>query len=160
MRHQKSGRKLGRTAAHRGALFNNLARALVTYEYIQTTDAKAKEMRSISDKLITLGKQGTVHARRQAFKILKDRDLVAKVFDDLAQREVLAQRQGGYTRVLKLGQRRGDGAHLALVSWVGSTFENTEVLRYPEALLDRFEEVDYSVQYGESSDEQASSEEA
>lgn len=156
MRHKKSGRKLGRTSAHRKALFNNLARALVTYEYIQTTDAKAKELRSVSDKLITLGKQGTVHARRQAFKILKDRELVAKVFDDLAQRDVLTSRQGGYTRILKLGQRRGDGASLSLVSWVGSNFENTESLRYPEELLKAFEEVDYSVEYG---DEQGSEEE-
>lgn len=152
MRHRKSGRKLGRNSAHRKALFNNLARALVTYEYIQTTDAKAKELRSVSDKLITLGKQDTVHARRQAFKILKDRSLVSKVFDDLAKRDILTERQGGYTRILKLGQRRGDGASLSLVSWVGSDFENTESLRYPEELLNRFEEVDYSVEYGDQED--------
>lgn len=152
MRHRKSGRKLGRNSAHRKALFNNLARALVTYEYIQTTDAKAKELRSVSDKLITLGKQDTVHARRQAFKILKDRGLVSKVFDDLAKRDILTERQGGYTRILKLGQRRGDGASLSLVSWVGSDFENTESLRYPEELLKRFEEVDYSVEYGDQED--------
>ena len=152
MRHRKSGRKLGRNSSHRKALFNNLARALVTYEYIQTTDAKAKELRSVSDKLITLGKQGTVHARRQAFKILKDRSLVAKVFDDLATRDILTERQGGYTRILKLGQRRGDGASLSLISWVGSTFENTESLRYPEEFLKSFEEVDYSVEYGDQED--------
>jgi len=85
-------------------------------------------------------------------KILKDRSLVSKVFDDLAKRDILTERQGGYTRILKLGQRRGDGASLSLVSWIGSNFENTESLRYPEELLKRFEEVDYSVEYGDQDD--------
>ncbi len=150
MRHLKSGRKLGRTSAHRKALFNNLARALVTYEMIQTTDAKAKELRSVTDKLITLGKRDDLHARRQAFAVLKDRALVGKLFDDLAKREELAGRQGGYTRVLKIGHRRGDNAPLSLVSWVGSTFENTEHLRYTPETLAKFEQAElaYNVEGG------------
>ena len=151
MRHQKRGRKLGRTHAHRKATFNNLARALVTYEMIETTDAKAKELRRVTDRLITLGKKDTVHARRQAFKVLKDRDLVGKLFDDIAKRDVITERQGGYTRIWKLGNRRGDNAPLSLVSWVGSDFENTERFRYDEATLAAFEKADinYQLQYGE-----------
>lgn len=139
MRHLKSGRKLNRTASHRKAMFNNLARALVQYELIQTTDAKAKELRRVSDRLITLGKRDTVHARRQALKVLGSRDLVSKLFDDLARRDEIAGREGGYTRLIKLGFRRGDNAPLTRVSWVGSTIENTEELRYPQHILEQFE---------------------
>lgn len=152
MRHLKSGRKLGRTSAHRKALFNNLASALVRYELIQTTDAKAKELRGVTDRLITLGKRDTVDSRRKAFAILKDRELVSKLFDDLAKREVLTQRQGGYTRIIKIGNRRGDNAPISRVSWVGSDLENTEALRYPQHILDRFEaaELSYQVSSGAS----------
>ena len=146
MRHLKSGRKLGRTSAHRKALFNNLARALVKYELIQTTDAKAKELRRVTDKLITLGKQDTLHARRQAFRILKDRDLVGKLFDDLAKREPLVSRQGGYTRILKVGTRRGDNALMTRVSWMGSDISNTISLRYPDYMLDQFETAQITMQ--------------
>lgn len=139
MRHLKSGRKLNRSASHRKATFNNLARALVQYELIQTTDAKAKELRRVSDRLITLGKRDNVHARRQALKVLGTRDLVAKLFDDLAKREEISGRNGGYTRLVKLGFRRGDNAPLTRVSWVGATIENTEALRYPQHILDQFE---------------------
>jgi len=142
MRHRKSGRKLSRTAAHRKATMNNLARALVTYELIQTTDAKAKELRRVTDRLITLGKRDTLHARRQAFTVLKDRALVAKVFDDLAKRDEIADRQGGYTRLIKAGIRRGDNAPMTRVSWVGATIESTESLRYPSHILDRFDTVE------------------
>lgn len=139
MRHKNSGRKLGRTSAHRKALFNNLAIALVKYEMIQTTDAKGKELRGVADHLITLGKRGDLHARRQAFAILKDRDLVGKVFDDLAKREELSSRSGGYTRVLKVGNRGNDNAPMSRVSWVGATVENTMSVRYPEHMLEKME---------------------
>lgn len=142
MRHLKSGRKLARTAAHRKALFNNLVSSLVRYELIQTTDAKAKELRRVADRLITLGKRDTVHARRRAFQILKDRELVSKVFDDLAKRPEIAERNGGYVRIIKLGNRRGDNAPLSRVSWVGATIESTESLRYPDYILERFEEAE------------------
>jgi large subunit ribosomal protein L17 len=135
MRHKNSGRKLGRNSSHRKALFNNLAIAMVKYELIQTTDAKAKELRSVADHLITLGKRDTLHARRQAFAVLKDRDLVGKLFNDLAKREELTSRSGGYTRVLKVGNRGNDNAPMSRVSWVGSTVENTMSLRYPAHLL-------------------------
>lgn len=156
MRHQKQGRKLNRTHSHRKATFNNLARAMVTYEMIETTDAKAKELRRVADRLITLGKRDTVHARRQAFKVLKDRKLVGKLFDDLAKRDVLTQRQGGYTRIWKLGNRRGDNAPLSLISWVGSDFENTESLRYDKATLAAFEKanINYQLQYDEAGAEE------
>ncbi len=151
MRHLKSGKKLGRNSSHRKALFNNLASALVRYELIQTTDVKAKELRKLSDRLITLGKRGTLDARRKAFSILKDRELVSKLFDDLAKREEISSRQGGYTRIIKLGNRRGDNAPLSRVSWVGSDLENTEALRYPQHILERFEaaELSYQIASGE-----------
>ncbi len=136
MRHKKSGRTLGRKASHRKAMFRNMAASLVKYEMIQTTDAKAKELRRHADKLITLGKRGTVHARRQAFKILQDKDLVSKVFEDLAQRDEIADRQGGYVRVLKIENRRSDNAPISRVSWVGATLDSTEALRYPEHILE------------------------
>lgn len=137
MRHKKSGRKLSRTASHRKALMQNLAGALVRYEMIQTTDAKAKELRSVSDKLITLGKRGTLHARRQALATLGDRELVAKIFDDLCKRPEIAERAGGYTRVLKIGNRASDNAPISRVSWVGATIESTEQYRYPKHILEQ-----------------------
>ena len=142
MRHKKSGRKLNRNATHRKATMSNMARALVKYELIQTTDAKAKELRRVADKLITLGKKGTLHARRQALSVLGSRELVAKVFDDLAQREEIAGRNGGYVRILKIGNRFSDDAPISRVSWVGATLESTEELRYPDHILELFEEVD------------------
>ncbi len=143
MRHRKHGRKLSRTASHRKALFQNMVRALVQYELIQTTDAKAKELRRYADRMITIGKKGTLHARRQALAALGgDRVLMAKVFDDLVQRAEIAEREGGYTRVLKLGNRAADNAPMSRVSWVGSTLESTEPLRYPKHILELFERDD------------------
>ncbi len=142
MRHKKSGRKLGRTASHRKAMLRNMAASLVKYEMIQTTDAKAKELRRLSDKLITLGKRGTLHARRQAFAILGNRELVKKVFDDLAQRDEISSREGGYTRIIKVGNRGSDNAPVSRISWVGATIENTEELRYPKHILENLFEDD------------------
>jgi large subunit ribosomal protein L17 len=116
MRHKKSGRKLGRTWEHRKALFKNLARALVAEEQIQTTEPKAKELRRVSDRLISFGLQDTVHARRQAYKILESRKLVQKLFQEIAPRYV--DRPGGYTRVIKASRpRKGDGADMAVVQF-------------------------------------------
>lgn len=136
MRHRKSGRKLGRSASHRKAMFRNMTASLVKYEMIQTTDAKAKELRRYADKMITLGKRDTIHARRQAFAILQDKGLVSKVFDDLAKRDEIADRQGGYVRVLKVEDRFSDSAPISRVSWVGATLDSTEELRYPEHILE------------------------
>lgn len=138
MRHKKKGRSLSRESSHRKALLMNLVKSLVKYEMIQTTDAKAKELRRFSDRLITLGKRGDLHARRQAIAKLGDHDLVAKVFEDLAKREEIAGRNGGYTRIIKLGNRQGDNAPLSRVSWVGATLESTEELRYPAHIREQF----------------------
>jgi large subunit ribosomal protein L17 len=117
MRHRISGRKLNRTSAHRKAMFSNLAAALVKHEQIRTTLPKAKELRPVVDRLITLGKRGNLHARRQAIAALGgDAGLAAKLFDTLAPR--YAERYGGYTRVIKAGMRYGDAAPMALIEFV------------------------------------------
>jgi len=115
MRHLKDGRKLNRTAAHRKALMRNLVKALLQREQIQTTDAKAKELRRWADRIVTLGKRNTVHARRLAFAYLGSRKLVQHLFNEVAPR--FQGRAGGYTRVLKLGLRRGDAAPLSIVEF-------------------------------------------
>ena len=115
MRHLKDGRKLNRTAAHRTALMRNLLKALLIREQIRTTDAKAKELRRHADRIVTLGKRGTIHARRLAYMYLGSRKLVKRLFDDVAPR--FQTRTGGYTRVLKLGPRYGDAAPLSLVEF-------------------------------------------
>ena len=116
MRHGKSGRRLNRTASHRKAMFQNMANALIKHEQIITTLPKAKTMKPIIDKLITLGKKGSLHARRQAFSQLRDNNMVSKLFGDLATR--YAERQGGYSRVLKAGYRYGDAAAMAVLELV------------------------------------------
>jgi large subunit ribosomal protein L17 len=117
MRHRLSGRKLNRTSAHRKALFGNMAAALIKHEQIKTTLPKAKELRSVVDKLITLGKRGDLHARRLAVSRLHgDRQLADKLFTTLADR--YRDRPGGYTRVLKAGFRHGDCAPMAIIELV------------------------------------------
>ncbi|MBC6439628.1 MAG: 50S ribosomal protein L17 [Rhodospirillales bacterium] len=116
MRHRYSGRKLGRTSSHRKAMFKNMACALIKHEQIRTTLAKAKELSPYVEKLITLGKRGDLHARRQAFAQLRDDAMVEKLFDVLAER--YGDRHGGYTRVLKAGHRYGDAADIAIIEFV------------------------------------------
>jgi large subunit ribosomal protein L17 len=116
MRHLKAGRKLGRTSAHRKALFRNLVGALIQRERISTTLAKAKELRGKVEKTITLGKKGTLHARRQAFKLAPQKETVHKIFGPLAER--YAKRPGGYTRIIKIGPRKGDNAPMAFIELV------------------------------------------
>jgi large subunit ribosomal protein L17 len=111
-----SGRKLNRTSSHRKALFSNMANALIKHEQIKTTLPKAKELRPVVEKLVTLGKRGDLHARRQAFAMLRDDGMTRKLFDTLAER--YAGRQGGYTRVLKAGHRYGDAAPMAIIEFV------------------------------------------
>jgi large subunit ribosomal protein L17 len=113
MRHLKSGRKLNRSASHRHAMFRNMVTSLLLHEHLQTTDAKAKELRRFTDRMITLGKRGTLHARRQALAFVRSRNVVAKLFDDIAPR--FRERPGGYTRITKLGSRQGDAAPLSLI---------------------------------------------
>jgi large subunit ribosomal protein L17 len=116
MRHLKAGRKFGRTSAHRKALFRNLVGALIHRERISTTLAKAKELRGKVEKTITLGKRGTLHARRQAFKLVPAKEAVQKVFGPLAER--YATRPGGYTRIIRIGHRKGDDAPMAFIELV------------------------------------------
>ena len=113
MRHRQSGRKLNRTSSHRKALFKNRAQALLKHEQIVTTLPKAKELKRVVEKLITLGKKGNLHSRRLAFNQIRDKDMVSKLFDNLAKR--YSDRKGGYTRVLKAGFRYGDSAPMALI---------------------------------------------
>jgi large subunit ribosomal protein L17 len=116
MRHLKQGRKLGRTTAHRKALLRNLATALLEHERIITTEPKAKELRRVADKLVTLGKRGNLHARRQALQVVQSNAVVQKLFNEIAPR--FAGRQGGYTRILHLGYRPGDAAAMAVIELV------------------------------------------
>ncbi|MCP4933960.1 MAG: 50S ribosomal protein L17 [bacterium] len=116
MRHRKKGRKLNRTASHRKAMFANMAAALIKHEQIMTTLPKAKEMKRIIDRLITLGKRGDMHARRQAFARLRDDAMVTKLFDVLGER--YKDRSGGYARVMRAGYRFGDNAPRAVIELV------------------------------------------
>jgi large subunit ribosomal protein L17 len=116
VRHQKAGRKLGRDSAHRKALYSNLAGALIEHGRVRTTEAKAKEARPIVEKMITLGKRGDVHAHRQAVAFLRSKPVAHKLFADVAPR--FADREGGYTRVVKLGPRQGDAAPMAYLELV------------------------------------------
>ena len=113
MRHRQSGRKLNRTSSHRKSLFKNMAQALLKHEQIVTTLPKAKELKRVVEKLITLGKKGNLHSRRLAFNQIRDKDMVSKLFDNLAKR--YSDRKGGYTRVLKAGFRYGDSAPMAVI---------------------------------------------
>ncbi len=121
MRHGKSGRKLGRTSSHREAMFRNMVTSLFEHERIVTTTEKAKELRPIAEKMITLGKRGDLHAKRQAFSYITNRDVVAKLFDKISPQ--FADRNGGYTRIIKTGIRKGDAAPMAIIELV--TYEDS-----------------------------------
>lgn len=116
MRHQKKTIKLGRTAEHRKALLANQVCSLIEHQRIKTTLAKAKAVRPLAERMVTLGKNGSIHARRTAFATLRQKSAVKKLFDDIAPRS--AERSGGYTRIVKLGQRRSDSASMAFIEWV------------------------------------------
>src|SRR6266576_6966683 len=116
MRHQKKTIKLGRTAEHRKALLANQVCSLIEHQRIQTTLAKAKAVRPLAEKMVTLGKKGSIHARRTAVATLRQKNAVKKLFDDIAPRST--ERNGGYTRIVKLGQRKSDSAPMAFIEWV------------------------------------------
>ena len=116
MRHQRAGRKLGRDAAHRKALYANLTASLIEHGRIKTTVAKAKEVRPVAEEMITLGRRGDVPARRQALKFLRSQDVVHMLFSDVGPR--FADRPGGYSRIVKLGPRQGDAAEMAYLELV------------------------------------------
>jgi len=118
MKHRVAGRKLGRTSMHRIALLRNLSTELFRHERISTTLMKAKELRPFAERLITISKRETLHARRMVLRDIHDTDVVAKMFDTISSR--FAQRPGGYTRIVKLGPRRGDNAEMALIELIGA----------------------------------------
>ena len=113
MRHLKEGRKLRRTASHRKALLRNMVSSLFEFEKIETTDAKAKELRKVADKMITWGKRGDLHARRLTLRVISNKKVVHKLFSDIAPR--FRERNGGYTRIIKTGRRKGDNAPLSII---------------------------------------------
>lgn len=123
MRHHRSGRKLGRDASHRKALYSNLTGSLIEHGRIRTTLAKAKSVRPIAEQMITLGRRGDIHARRQALAYLRSQDVVYRLFSEVAPR--FADRPGGYTRIVKLGPRQGDAADIAYLELVDYIPERT-----------------------------------
>lgn len=116
MRHRRSGRKFGRKTAPRRAMYRGMVTDLLRHEVIRTTHAKSKEVAPLAEKMLTLGKRGELHNRRQAAAFITDKEVLAKTFDELADR--YRDRDGGYTRVIKLGKRPGDGAEMALIELV------------------------------------------
>ena len=124
MRHGMAGRKLGRKTPHRIMMFRNQVTSLLDKERIRTTLPRAKELRPIAERMITLGKRESLHARRQALAFVKDPDVVSKLFKTLAPR--FAQRNGGYTRIIRLGFRQGDGAQMAIIELLGSGYKATK----------------------------------
>src|SRR5580765_6824797 len=131
MKHRVAGRKLGRTSMHRTALLRNLSTELFRHERIRTTLMKAKELRPFAEKLITLSKRESLHARRLVLRDIHDKDVVSKMFDTISSR--FAQRPGGYTRIVKLGPRRGDNAEMALIELVGAETAPAAEKEAPEA---------------------------
>ena len=131
MRHLKSGRKLNRTSSHRKALFRNLAASLFYHESIKTTNPKALELRRVAERLITMAKSGGTHAMRHAFAILRDKEVVKKLFADIGARYTGVN--GGYTRVLKLGPRKGDAAPMALIELTRKKDKEQEKAKKKEA---------------------------
>jgi len=120
MRHNKSGRKLGRNSGHRNAMMRNMVTSLIEHGRITTTDSRAKELRKLVDRMITLGKRGDLHARRQASQVIRTRQVLAKLFDQVGPR--FKDRPGGYTRIIKLGNRLGDNAPQSIIELVEEEF--------------------------------------
>jgi large subunit ribosomal protein L17 len=137
MRHQRSGKKLGRDSAHRKALYANLTGALIEHGRIKTTVTKAKAVKPIAEQMITLGRRGDLHARRQATAFLRSKDVVYKLFDEVAPR--FAERPGGYTRIVKLGQRYGDAADMVYLELVDSAL--VFKTRIPQEVADQIADV-------------------
>ena len=129
MRHGKSGRRLGRTTSHLEAMFRNLVTSFLNHEKITTTDAKAKEIRSVAEKMITLGKRGDLHSLRQAASYIREKSVVTKLFSTIAPR--YKDRPGGYTRIVKLGIRQGDAAPVSLIELVEEDMKPQKVRKQP-----------------------------
>ncbi len=152
MRHLKAGRKLGRTSSHRWAMLRNMVTSLLEHERIETTEAKAKDVRRIAEKMITLGKRGTLHDRRQALKVIRNKGVAKRVFDVLSPR--YGSKQGGYTRILKLGRRHGDSAPMSLVELIPEEAKKAGVRKRGGASRSRKKKED-SGKGGEKQDQKA-----
>jgi large subunit ribosomal protein L17 len=133
MRHRQSGKRLGRNTSHRKAMLRNMVTSLLEHEKITTTDARAKELRPITEKLITMAKRGDLHARRQATEVIRDRKTVAKLFERIAPR--YTDRPGGYTRIIKLGHRLGDNAALSMITLVEEAFVPKTKKKAPKTVV-------------------------
>lgn len=139
MRHQKTGRKLGRNSSHRIAMYRNMVTSLLKHEQLETTDAKAKELKPIAEKMITLAKRGDLHARRQAMSYMKDKSATHRLFEELKDRYI--SRQGGYVRIIKKGVRKGDSAPISIVQLLPEESEKKKVKK-KEKKETRVKEVD------------------
>ncbi len=126
MRHRVAKTRLSRSTSHRQAMMRNLVTSLVEHERVETTLAKAKQLRGLADRMVTLGKEGSLHARRRALAVLRTKDSVSKIFSELATR--FRDRAGGYTRILKLGFRNGDNAPMAIVEYLGFELKPAKVV--------------------------------
>ena len=140
MRHNKAGRRLGRTTSHRVAMFRNMVTSLLQHERITTTDAKAKELRSVAEKIITLGKRGDLHAVRQASAYVRDKSVVTKLFNTLGPR--YKERAGGYTRIIKLGVRPGDNAPMSIIEFVEESLPVKKQAAKPTKKVSKTEKVE------------------
>lgn len=116
MYHGKAGRKLGRTSSHREAMLRNMVTSVIKHERIRTTDTRAKELKKLAEKMVTLGKKGSLHARRQALAVVRDKEMVSKLFGELTER--YRNRAGGYTRIVKAGYRYGDNAPVSILEFI------------------------------------------
>lgn len=125
MRHRKAGNRLGRTSSHRKAMMRNMVTSLLEHERIVTTTPKAKELRKLADRMITLAKRGDLHARRQAMAVIRDKAVVAKLFDEL--KDEYMDRKGGYTRIIRTGTRTGDAASMAIIELVNYKEDDAQV---------------------------------
>ena len=150
MRHRLAHRKLGRSSPHRKSVLRNMSASLIRHERIRTTLAKAKELRPFAERLVTLGKKDSLHARRRALQILPDKKAVAKLFNEVSPR--FAERPGGYTRILKLEPRQGDGAPMAFIEFVDYSFDGKTSSRKAESKAKKSEEAEDEKE-SESSDE-------
>jgi len=133
MRHGNIGRRLGRTTSHREAMFRNLVTSFLNHEKITTTDAKAKEIRSVAEKMITLGKRGDLHSLRQAASYIREKSVVTKLFSTIAPR--YKDRNGGYTRIIKLGNRQGDAAPVSIIELVEEELKPKKMSQKPTAAV-------------------------
>ena len=133
MRHRKAGKRLGRDSSHREAMLRNMVTSLLKHEQIETTDARAKELRSVADRIITLAKRGDLHARRQALAYVRDKTITHRLFGELKDR--YTDRQGGYTRIIKKGNRKGDSAPISVIQLIAADTDRKKGKKKDKAVI-------------------------